>query len=207
MNRKDLEKLGLTAENLAKIELDPKVLDEIIVLHGRDIEGHKTKLTESEATIGSLTSQLSEASKAIEGFKALKPEELQKAVGDWQAKATEYEAQATKAREDAAKQLAAMRFDHTLEGELTKAGVRSVKAAKALLNVEALKLDEAGAIVGSDENTALTKQLEKLREENDFLFEDAEETPTVVTGGHSRSVVGDELVEAARKGAGLPIRS
>jgi hypothetical protein len=200
MNKKDLEKLGLTAEALEKAGLKPEVLDQIIVEHGKDIEAHKTKVTTLETERDGLKTQLGEASTTIEGFKKLKPEELQKSADEWKAK---YD-QATK---DAEKQLTGIKFDHALDSALTAAKARNSKAVRALLKTEDLKLSDDGSIVG------LNEQLEKVKTENDFLFEataagdegDKTKTPKIIAGTKSGIPIGDAVINAARKGAGLPI--
>ena len=181
MNKKDLIALGVSEE----------IADQVIVLHGKDIEGHKSKLTTVQAEIDGLKSQLTEASTTIEGFKKLDIDGIKAAADDWKAKAEQ-------AQTDAAKQLAAVKFDHALETALNGAKVKNAKAVSALLSTDALKYNEAdGTIIGLDE------QLAKIKSENDYLFADAKPAPQIVTGGKSQSIMGDPVIDAARKAAGL----
>ena len=183
MKREDLTKLGI-AEDL---------VDKIMALHGSDIESHKTKLTTSQAEVEGLKKQLTEAGAAIEGFKKLDPEALQKAVDEWKAKAEAAQAEAIK-------QVNQLKFDHALDGALTGAKAKNAKAVKALLDTNLLKLNDAdGSIIGLDE------QLKKVKESNDFLFESDQPTPKIVVGGTSKTVIGDPMISAARKAAGLPV--
>jgi predicted phage tail protein len=183
MKREDLIKLGI-AEDL---------VDKIMALHGSDIEGHKTKLTTSQAEIEGLKKQLTDAGAAIEGFKKLDPEALQKAADEWKAKAEAAQA-------DAEKQLAQLKFDHALDGALAGAKAKNAKAVKALLDPSLLKLNDAdGSIVGLDE------QLKKVKEGNDFLFESDQPTPKIVVGGNPTSTISDPMIQAARKAAGLKV--
>ena len=201
MNKKDLEKLGLTTEALEKAGLKPEVLDQIIVEHGKDIESHKGKITSAEAERDALKAQLTEANTTIEGFKKLKPEELQKAADEWKAKAEQ-------ATADAQNQISGLKFDHALDAALASAKARNATAVKALLKTQDLKLAEDGSIVG------LNEQLTKVKTENDFLFEaDAAgnegdkttKTPKIVAGTKPGAQIGDAVINAARKAAGLPI--
>jgi hypothetical protein len=181
MNKKDLVDLGV-AEDLA---------EKIIVLHGKDIEKHKTSLETAKTEAEQLKAQIAEANKAIEGFKGMDIEGVKKSADEWKAKAEQAEA-------EAAKQIASLKFDHALDGALVGAKAKNAKAVKALLNANDLKLSEDGSILGLD------KQLETIKKDNDYLFESDTPQPKVVLGGQNKSVLSDAVVEAARKAAGLP---
>jgi hypothetical protein len=182
MNKKDLIALGVSEE----------IADQVIVMHGKDIESHKAKVTTAQAEIDGLKSQLTEAGAAIEGFKKLDVDGIKAAADEWKLKAE-------KAQTDAAAQLAALKFDHALEGALNGAKAKNVKAVQSLLSRDALKFNEAdGSIIG------LNEQLEKIKSENDYLFADATPAPQIVKGGNNQSVLKDPQLDAMRKGAGLP---
>jgi len=198
MNKKDLEALGLTAEVIEKAGLEKDVLDKIIVLHGKDIEKHKSAVETAQAETKSVKSQLDEANKTIDGFKDLDVEGVKKSAEDWKAKSAEWETKAKQASEEADAKVAALKFDHALEGALTGAKAKNPKAVKALLKIDDLKLSEDGSIVG------LTEQLEKVKTENDYLFDTDEPDPKIVTGAKNKTVIGDASVIAARQAAGLP---
>jgi hypothetical protein len=198
MNKKELLKLGLTPEALEKAGLEAGVLDEIIVLHGKGIEASKKEVEDAKAETETAKGQLVEANKAIDGFKKLDPEGIKKAATDWELKAKEWEAKNKETQTEAEKNLAALKFDHALDGALTEAKAKSAKAVKALLDMNNLKLNEAdGSIIGLDD------QLKKVKESSNYLFEGDEKTPRIVMGGTSKSVIVDVVEEAARKGAGL----
>lgn len=182
MKREDLIKLGIAED----------MVDKIMALHGADIEGHKTKLTAAQTELDGLKKQISDATATIEGLKKLDPEALQRAVDEWKAKAEQAQA-------DAKKQLDDLRFNHALDGALAGAKAKNAKAVRALLNMDGLKLDGEGNLVG------LTEQLEKIRTDNDYLFESDQPTPKITTGGQSKSVIGDPIIQAARRAAGLPV--
>ena len=192
MNKKDLEKLGLTAEVIEKAGLESNVLDSIIVLHGKDIEKHKTAVGTAQTEAEGLKGQLTEANTTIEGFKKLDVEGIKAAADEWKAKAEQ-------AATDAAAQVATLRFDHALDGALVGAKAKNAKAVKALLKADDLKLAEDGTIVG------LQEQLEKIKSESDYLFESDEPAPKIVAGTHPKPIIGDATVDAARKAAGLPV--
>lgn len=181
MNKKQLVELGLTEEQA----------DQIVVLHGKDIESHKNRLTTLQAEADGVKTQLTEAGAAIEGFKKLDIEGVKKSADDWKAAAE-------KAKTESIAQLSALKFDHALDGALVGAKARNAKAVKALLKMDDLKLSDDGTIIDLD------KQLKQVREANDYLFESDVPTPKIVIGGNSRSIIGDAVVDAARKAAGLP---
>ena len=182
MNKKDLIALGVSEE----------IADQVVILHGKDIEGHKTKLTTLQTELDGAKAQLTEAGTAIEGFKKLDVDGIKAAADDWKAKAEQ-------AQRDAVAQLSELKFSHALESSLAGAKVKNSKAVQALLSKDALKFNEAdGSIIG------LKEQLEKIKSENDYLFDDGTPTPKIVAGGNSKSVINDSVISTARKAAGLP---
>lgn len=179
-------------EDLKVLELADEVIDQIMKLHGKDVEAHKVQLTEAEKQATSLQGQLDEANKTIEGFKELDVDGIKAAANEWKTKAEQAKAEATA-------EIEKLKFDHALEGALTEARAKNPKAVKALLNFENLKLAEGGKIVDLD------AQLKVIKEENDYLFESDQPVPKIVTGGQGKTKVTDSMVAAARTAAGLPI--
>jgi hypothetical protein len=180
-------------EDLIKLGIEEETVQKIIILHGQDIESHKTKLTTAQTEAEGLKAQLTEANKAIEGFKGMDIEGVKKSADEWKTKAEQ-------AAVDAQKQVASLKFDYALDGALTGAKAKNLKAVRSLLSNDVLKLNEDGSILG------LKEQLEKIKSENDYLFESDTPTPKIVTGGNSKSILGDPMVDAMRKAAGLPVQ-
>lgn len=183
MKREDLEKI----EGLSK-----EAIDTIMALHGSDIEGHKAKLSAVNTEVDGLKKQLTEAGVTIESFKKLDVDGIKAAADEWKAKAEAAQTEATN-------QVAQLRFDYALDGALSGAKAKNAKAVRALLSTNDLKLGEDGSIVG------LKDQLEKIKSENDYLFESDTPTPKIVAGGQSKSVLSDPMIFAARKAAGLSV--
>ena len=180
MNKADLIALGVSEE----------VAGQVIILHGKDIESHKTQIAAAQAASEALKGQLAEADKVISGFKELDVDGIRAAADTWKVKAEQAEA------ESAAK-VTALKFDHALDGALIGAKARNATAVKALLSRESLSLQEDGSLSG------LAEQLEKIKTENDYLFESATPLPKIVTGGGAVTVTSDPVIAAARKAAGL----
>ena len=180
MQRNELEKLGLEKD----------AIDQIMALHGRDIEANKAKVSAIEAERDGLKSQLDEAAKAIEGFKALDIEGVKKQADEWKAKAEQ-------AKVEAEKQVYQVRYESALSDALKASKAKNVKAVRALLNEADLKLTDDGLV-------GLKEQLEKVKPENDYLFESDVPTPKIVSGGGNKPIENqDAVVIAARKAAGL----
>jgi len=182
MKREELEKLGIT---------DKEVLDKIMALNGQDIEGQKTLLNTEKQRADGLVTQLADATKQIEGFKGMKPEDVEGKINEWKTKAET-------AQQEAAKQISQVKFDAALGDALKGAKAKNPATVKALLKHDLLKLNEAdGSISG------LKEQLENIVKENDYLFESDVPTPAIVAGANNKSVNLDAVTEAARVGAGL----
>ena len=196
MKRDDLEKLGLTAEALEKAELSADVIDKIMSLHGKDIETHKTKITEATTAAEALKDQLAAANAKIEGFNGMKsPEEVANAINEWKTKLEQ-------AQTDAAATVARLRFDHALHGELAKAKVKNVKAVMPLLDVEAL---QKGFNEKDDTFLGLDKQIEALKQSDAYLFDAEEGQPRFMDGTQSPPVGNDSFLAAAMRGAGIKL--
>jgi len=178
-------------EDLKGLNLPDEAIDSIMALHGKDIESHKTKLVTLQTEVDGLKGQLTEAGAQIEKFKVMDVDGIKAAADDWKLKAE-------KAQTDAAAQLQSLKFDHALEGALTGAKAKNIKAVQSLLSRDALKFNDAdGTIIG------LNEQLEKIKSENDYLFQDETPPPTIIKGGNNQSVLKDPQLDAMRKAAGL----
>ncbi|MBG0770684.1 MAG: phage scaffolding protein [Anaerolineaceae bacterium] len=178
-------------EDLKALELSDEAIDQIMKLHGKDVEDHKASLAQAQQTIGDLQDQVKEAGETIEGFKKLDVDGIKAAADDWKLKAEQAETQANE-------KIAKLKFDHALDSELTGAKAKNAKAVHALLDMNALKLNEAdGSIIG------LKDQLEKIKADNDYLFESDTPTPTIVSGASKTQIAEDKVVSAARQAAGL----
>lgn len=180
MKREDLKKMGLTDEQI----------DLVMAENGKDIEKHKAAAEASKTEIDGLRGQLAEAAKAIEGFKGMDIEGVKKSADEWKAKAEQ-------AQRDAETQVASLKFEHALDQALVGAKARNAKAVRALLSTDGLKLQEDGTILG------LKEQLEKIRADNDFLFEGDKQDPKIVAHTDGKPTPDDPIIKAARAAAGL----
>lgn len=162
-------------------EIDKKVSEQI----GKGFVS-RTDYNAKNESYKRLESELSQRDKQLEELKKVDADGLKEQIEKLQ------ESNKT-AKNEYEKQLQSLKFSHTLQNALTKAKARNVKAVTALLNQEELKLD-------GDKILGLDSQLETIKTENSYLFEDAKPIPQFsasTPGGSSTSM------DAIRAAAGL----
>ena len=156
----------MTKEELLALGLTEEQITELFKINGKDVEKAKGDLTAKETELASTKEQLKTANTEIESYKSMDGEGVKKAADDYKAK---YEAAETKAKEE----LETLKFNHAIENALGAANAKNVKAVKALLNIEGLKLN-------GEEIVGLKEQIDNLKKDNDYLFG---ETDPAGTGG------------------------
>ncbi len=178
----------MTREFLKSLGIEDKtILDKIMDENGKDIETEKTKFGDYD----SIKSQLSEANKQIEEFGKLDYDGLKKSADDYKAKFEQAQAESKK-------QLDEMRFNHALDGALTGAKARNIKAVRALLETEKLKLNKDGTLTG------LSEQLDALKKDNAYLFEEEKSENPAFLGGAGTNGGNASDDNAIRAIMGLP---
>jgi predicted nucleic acid-binding Zn-ribbon protein len=183
-------------ETLKALNLTDEQIDAVMAENGKDITKHQTDLTAVQLSLETLTTQLKEANTTIEGFKGMKPEDVDKTIGEWKTKAEQ-------AQVDGQKQVSVLKRSHALEKELKETyKIKDVelKSAKAHLDDEKLLFDEK-----TETFTGLKEQVEPWKPVHAGWFADAVQPPQIVSGGNNQSVISDKVVAEARKGAGLPV--
>lgn len=152
MTLEQLIALGLSEEQAKKVlEAHQATLKDKHVPIDRFNEINEAKKQAEEA--------LKERDKQLKDLadKAKGNEDLTKQIADLQ----EANKKATEGYESKIKQ---MQFDHSLDAELKAAGAKNVKAIKALLNLENIKLD-------AEKFTGLKEQLDEMRKSDAYLFD------------------------------------
>jgi len=150
MTRKFLEDLGIEKETIDQI-LDEHSAD--IGKHKKDIEGLTEARDALEESIKERDKQLKELSKNANASKELK-DELEALQEANQKAKDEYEAK-----------IEGLKLDRAIETEILKSKGRNVKAIKALLDRDNLKLDGDNVIGLKDQLKALGEN-----EDSSFLF-------------------------------------
>ena len=154
MNREFLKKLGLEEE----------AINTIMAEHGKTVQSQKTAIAEKDTELTSLKEQLKERDADIEELqKSTTDDDLKEKYSSLQEK---YEADVEKLNN----QLYKSRLNSAIELELTKRNARNIKTVTPLLDTETIKLTNDGI-------QGLSEQLDKIAEENPFLFatEDSDE--------------------------------
>src|SRR5690625_3675652 len=137
----------------------------------------KEKFDVKNQEVKDLQEQLNNRDEQLEELKKIDAEGLQAKIDELQQAneqtKTEYE-----------EKLQQQAFEHRLENTLKDSGVRNVKAVKALLDTENIKLD-GETLLGLDD------QLKGLQESDPYLFakneEQEEQKPNFTQGNHSKS--------------------
>ncbi len=176
---------------LKGLGLSREVIDKIMAENGKDIAAEQKKTSKAEQDRDSykeqadnLQTRLDDAGKQIEKFKKMDIESIQRTADDWKQKAEDATAEADK-------KIQAMQFDYALSDALAGAKAKNTKAVKALLDMDGLKYNDE-KIVGLDE------QIEKLKADNDYLFESDKPAPKIVKGtGGGDPLPGGEVTKEA----------
>lgn len=153
MTKEELKALGLNEEQIAEVFK----LNGIAVNNAKgDLAAKEKELETKTKELEALQGQLETANKEIESYKEMDIESIKAAADDYK---TKYET----AKTEAEKEIESLKFEHSLESALSKAGAKNVKAAKALLNIESLRDSKN---IDVDIETAITT----LKESDDYLF-------------------------------------
>ena len=162
MKREELKKLNLTDEQI----------DKVMSLHGADVESTKSKIDELNKTNESLQSQIAERDKDLKTLK--------KQAGDNEELSNEFKELQSKYKQDTenlTKELQQTKLNSAVDSALGKAKVRNSKAAKALINMDEVKLNDKGEVEGLDD------QISSLQKTDGYLFDQGNKEPYQPQGG------------------------
>ena len=200
--------MAINREELKKLGLEDATISKVLDMHHAEIKPYKEKAekydTEKERA-DKLKSDLDEQSKKIAGLEKLTGNEdgLKAEIERLKKEASEKEVQYNKDLEEAKAKADDIAFNSILDGVLSGANARSMKAVKAELNLDDLKtsknreadIKKAVQALVEDENTA-------------FLFGEKESKPTgnrvSFPGGTAGGSSEDLEIQKARAVMGLP---
>lgn len=167
MKRKFLEDLGLEKETI----------DSIMAENGKDVEKAKADYEDVKAQLETANATITDLKKNNADNEKL------------QNKVTEYEIEITKLKDEAAKK----DFNYRLEDALKGSKAKNLKALKALLDMDKVKLE-------GDKFTGLEEQLTALKESDTYLFDAEEQQPPQLggfkptnTGGASKGITKEQF--------------
>ena len=109
--------------------------------------------------------------------------------------ATEWQAKAAQAEQEAQAKVEAIRFDATLEAAITKVGGRNAKAVRAVLDMDALRQSK-------DAERDIASALDACAKEHEYLFR-AANPPVYAAGTGSTPPARDDGNMALRAAFGL----
>lgn len=146
-------------EFLKSLELTDEVVDKIMAENGKDINELKAKVLDLETQATEYQKQVAERDTQLEGLKksAGDSQELQQQI------ATLIEANKL-AKEEYDAKVKQMAIDNAVTLALTNAKVKDVKLGRAMLDLTNAEMD-------GDSVKGLAKQIEKLKESHDYIFE------------------------------------
>ncbi|HCD08227.1 MAG TPA: phage capsid protein [Lactobacillus sp.] len=162
-------------EFLKGLNLEDKVIDQIMSANGVDIENTKKSFGDVDAIKQeneSYKTQLAERDKDIKSLsKQVKDnDDLSSQLKDLQGK---YKTDTNNLNE----QLSQTKLNSALNETLTTAKVRNPKAIKGLLNMEDIKLNDKGELVGVND------QLDSLKKTDAYLFDEGQHQGYIPAGG------------------------
>ena len=181
----------MKTEELIELGLTEEQAKQVLVINGKDIEKHKNQSETFKTQAETFKTQLETANKEIENFKTLDIEGVRKSAEDWKLKAE-------KAQNDANDKLYKLQFDYALDGALSGAKAKNIKAVKALLDMEKIKFE-------NDSLTGFDEQLKQIKTDNDYLFVTDEQAPQIIksTKGATNNLTLSDSDNAMRMAAGL----
>lgn len=141
---------------LVGLGMDNDKAETILSEHEKTVLSFKNEAESYKAQLDTNKKTLKEANAEIERYKSMDIESIKASAEEWKSKAE-------RADSEAKAQIDAFRFDAAVNSALQGAKARNVKAVKALLDMDGIKLNDNG-IVG------LNEQLENIKKENSFLF-------------------------------------
>ena len=174
----------ISREKLLKIGLSNEQMEKIIALHGADIEELKAK---SDELINSKTEELKKANESLQSQIAERDKDLKtlkKQAGDNEDLSNQFKELQSKYKQDTdnlTKELQQTKLNSAVDSALGKAKVRNAKAAKALLNLDEVKLNDKGEVEGLD------NQISSLQKTDGYLFDQGSKEPYQPQGGGGKN--------------------
>ena len=174
----------ISRDKLLKIGLSNEQMEKIIALHGADIEELKAK---SDELINSKTEELKKANESLQSQIAERDKDLKtlkKQAGDNEELSNQFKELQSKYKQDTenlSKELQQTKLNSAVDSALGKAKVRNSKAAKALLNMDEVKLNDKGEVEGLD------NQISSLQKSDGYLFDQGSKEPYQPQGGGSKT--------------------
>lgn len=173
MKREELKDLGLTAEQV----------DNIMKLHGTDVESFKSKYADYDELKTQNENYQKQIAKNDADLKKLS--KLTKDNEELNSQVTDLQAQNKQSKEDFDKQISSMKLNSAIDTSLAGHKARNTKAVKALLDMDNIKLNDKGELEGLDD------QIANIEKDNAFMFDKGTNT-NYEPAGNSNSGLSDK---------------
>lgn len=173
MKREELKDLGLTAEQV----------DNIMKIHGTDVESFKSKYAdydELKTKNEELSKQVAKNEKDLKSLsKSTKDnEDLQNTIKSLQDENKQI-------KTDFESKISSMKLNSAIDTSLAGHKARNTKAVKALLDMDNIKLNDKGELEGLDD------QIANIEKDNAFMFDKGTNT-NYEPAGNSNSGLSDK---------------
>ena len=181
-----MERAFLENFKVGDAPLSKEVVDAILEENGRDIEAAKQPFADYD----SIKEQLQTARDGLKAFEGVDVKDLQTQVAQLTQDLADKE-------KDHREKLAELEFDSALKDAITAARGRSVKAVRAMLDVDTLRSSK-------NRDADIKTALEGLKKDSGYLFEPAEVPPPFAAGTGTGGSYGTASgLNAIRAAAGL----
>lgn len=160
----------MTKEQLLALGLTEEQTGEVLKLKGLAITQLNNQISLLTTERDQIKGQLETANTKIDEFKDIDVDKLKNEIEDYK---TKYEDSKTAHEEE----VKGLKLNHDVDTALLGSKVKNVKAAKALLDMDALKST-------NDFTETLKTQIEGLKESEGYLFDTGEPPVNSVTGGN-----------------------
>lgn len=178
----------MTKEELIKLGVSEDIADKVLTQHTAELTAEQQKTTDLMAQLDAAKTNITELTEKVKTFDGVDLEGLKKSAADWEQK---YNAD-----------IAALKVDKAVELALVGAKARDVGIVKSQLDSGVLKLDSDGKLMG------LTEQLDKLKTDKAFLFENESDGGVRIDTGLNHGESTENITDAqARAVMGLPVKN
>ncbi len=178
---------------LTYAELEAALKDNKDIKLANLVGGQYVDKAKLDGKIGELSTANQTIQRLQDTVKKFDGVDVQKLMDDLSAAETKYNTDISK-----------IKLESALDAALIGGKAKNSKAVKALLNMEDIKLD-------GDKLIGLDTQMEQVKKENGYLFEDTSTTTATASSGgtHQGALDGDDdkFISAAMKGAGIATKN
>lgn len=172
-------------EELTKLGIPEETAKQVVAMNEAEVSAETKKLTDKEAELTMAADKINELSETVKKFDGVDVDKLKSDLADMTKKYAD--------------DTAALKLDNALSLALAGCGAKDADIVRGLIDRSIVKLGDDGKIIG------VTEQLEKLKSDKAFLFDDGEASgariDTGLDHGKSADTVSDAQVRAVM---GLP---